>query len=165
MLVAKDFLFGLSAYVLQAALSLDRTPKNDVAALATYYADNRIPLPPEIVQQLARHLPGGDCAVTGSLSGAIGLLTGRFSLMNRNWLLDLKQALEEYGRVMSPGYSSSVAERGELRLRLSYADGDLWKKFGRRRRRELSLVDHLNSAEFLPHKSLREIVGDRWPLG
>jgi hypothetical protein len=68
MLISKQFLLGLSAYVRQAELSLHRTPKNDLEALVTYYAENRIPLPHDVLQQLDRHLPGGDLAVTGALA-------------------------------------------------------------------------------------------------
>jgi hypothetical protein len=79
MLISKEFLFGLSAYVRQAELSLHRTPQNDLEALVAYYAENRIPAPHEVLRQLDRHLPGGDLAVKGLLSGTIGLLTGRLS--------------------------------------------------------------------------------------
>ena len=164
MLLSKQFLFGLSAYVRQAALSLDRTPKNDVGALATYYAEHPIPLPQDVVQQLDRLLPGGDLAVKGSLKAAIGLLTGQLSLVNRSRLLELRQALDECARLLRQLHSSSEADRGRLRLRLSHADVYLCRKFSSRRRDEISKVDHLNSAEFHPHRTLREIVGDRWPL-
>lgn len=164
MLISKQFLFGLSAYVRQAALSLDRTPKNDVGSLATYCAENRIPLPHEVIQQLDRLLPGGDSAVKGSLGAAIGLLRGQVSSVNRNRLLELKQALDEYGRLLRHLHSSSEADRGRLRLRLSNADVYLCRKLNSRLRSEVSKVDHLNAAEFKPHRTLREIVGNRWPL-
>src|ERR1700754_4356776 len=117
LLISKQFLFGLDAYVLQAALSLDRTPKDDVGALARYYAENRIPLPQEVIQQLDRLLPGGDSAITVSLSAALGLLTGQLSLVKRSLLLELREALDEYGRLLRHLHGSSEADRGRLRLR------------------------------------------------
>lgn len=164
MLLSKQFLFGLNAYVRQAALSLDRTPKNDVGALATYYAEHRIPLPQDVVQQLDRLLPGGDLAVKGSIGAAIELLTGQLSLVNRIRLLELRLSLDEYGCLLRQLDNSSEVDRGRLRLRLSYADAYLCTKFSSRRRDEISKVDHLNSAEFLPHRTLPEIVGNHWPL-
>jgi hypothetical protein len=164
MLMSKQFLFGLNAYVRQAALSLHRTPNNDLEALGAFYADNRIPLPHEVVQQLDRFLPGGDSEVKGSLNAAIGLLTGQLSVLNRTRLLELRQALDEYGRLLRNLHNSSEEERGRLRLRLSYADAYLWRKLSSRLEDEVSKVDHLNAAEFHPHRTLREIVGDRWPL-
>jgi hypothetical protein len=110
MLMSKEFVFGLSAYMRQAGLSLDRTPKNDLEALVTYYAENRIPLPHAVIQQLDRLLPGGDWAVKGHLSAAIGLLTGRLSMVSRSRLLELRQALEEYGRLLQREYKASEAE-------------------------------------------------------
>ena len=164
MLVPKQFLFGLSAYVRQAELSLHRTPKNDLEALVTYYAENRIPLPHEVLQQLDRHLPGGDLAVKGHIGAAIGLLTGRLSIVSRTRLLALRQELDEYGRLLRREYNASEADRGRLRLRLTALDLYLCRRFGARRKREVAKVDRLNAAERHPHRPLREIAGSRWPL-
>jgi hypothetical protein len=165
MLISKQFLFGLSAYVRQAELSLHRTPKNDLGALVTYYAENRIPLPHDVLQQLDRHLPGGDLAVEGGLRAAVGLLTGRLSLVSRSHLLALRQELDEYGRLLRHEYNASEADRGRLRLRLTELDLYLCRRFSAwRGRREVAKVDHLNSAPFLPHRPLHEIAGERWPL-
>jgi hypothetical protein len=165
MLISKQFLLGLSAYVRQAELSLHRTPKNDLEALVTYYAENRIPLPHDVLQQLDRHLPGGDLAVTGLLRSAIGLLTGRLSVVSRSRLLALREELDEYGRLLRHEYNASEADRGRLRLRLTELDLYLCRRFSaRRRRREVDKVEHLNSAPFLPHRPLRDIAGERWPL-
>ena len=165
MLISKPFLFGLSAYVRQAELSLHRTPKNDLQALVTYYAENRIPLPHEVLQQLDRHLPGGDLAVTGLLRTTVGLLTGRLSVVSRSRLLALRQELDEYGRLLRHEFNASEADRGRLRLRLTELDLYLCRRFSARYgRREVEKVDHLNSAPFLPHRPLRDIAGERWPL-
>lgn len=164
MLVPKDFLFGLSAYVRQAELSLHRTPNNDLAALVTYYAENRIPLPHEVLQQLDRLLPGGDLAVKGHLSAAVGLLTGRLSMVSRNRLLEVRQALDEYGRLLRRENDASEADRGRLRLRMTALEIYLWRRLSAQRGREIEKVDHLNAAEFHPHRGLQEIVGSRWPL-
>ncbi len=163
MLVPKEFLFGLSAYVRQVELSLHRTPQNDLAALVDYYAENGIPLPHEVLQQLDRYLHGGDRAVKGHVGAAVALLTGRLSMVSRTRLLELRQALDEYGRLLRYEYNASDADRGRLRLRLTDLDLYLCRRFGPRRKREVEKVDHLNSAEFHPHRSLREIVGSRWP--
>lgn len=104
MLMSREFLFGLSAYVRQAELSLHRTPKNDLEALIIYYADNHIPLPHEVLRQLDRHLPGGDLAVKGPLRAAVGLLTGRLSMVNGSHLLALRKELDEYGRLLRHEY-------------------------------------------------------------
>ena len=165
MLISREFLFGLSAYVRQAELSLHRTPKNDLEALITYYAENRIPLPRELLRQLDRHLPGGDLAVKGQLRGVVGLLTGRLSIVSKSRLLALRQELDEYGRLLRHEYNASEADRGRLRLRLTEQDLYLCRRFSTwRGRREVDKVDHLNSAPFLPHRPLRDIAGERWPL-
>lgn len=165
MLISREFLFGLSAYVRQAELSLHRTPKNDLDALITFYAENRIPLPPEVLQQLDRHLPGGDLAVEGQMRGVVGLLTGRLSLVSKGRLVALRQELDEYGRLLRHECNASEADRGRLRLRLTELDLYLCRRFSPRRgRREVDKVDHLNSATFLPHRPLRDIAGERWPL-
>jgi hypothetical protein len=165
MLISKEFLFGLSVYVRQAELSLHRTPQHDLEALVAYYAENRIPLPHEVLQQLDRQLPGGDLAVKGPLSAAVGLLTGRLSIVSRSRLLELRQELDEYGRLLRHEYNASDADRGRLRLRLTELDLYLCRRFSaRRERHEIANVDHFNAAEFLPHRPLREIAGERWPL-
>ncbi len=165
MLISKEFLFGLSAYVRQAELSLHRTPQNDLEALVAYYAENRIPLPHEVLQQLDRQLSGVDLGLTGPVRAAVGLLTGRLSRVSRSRVLELRQALDEYGRLLRHEYEASDADRGRLRLRLTDLDLYLCRRFSaRRERHEIAKVDHLNSAEFLPHRSLREIAGERWPL-
>jgi hypothetical protein len=165
MLISREFLFGLSAYVRQAELSLHRTPNNNLEALITYYAENRIPLPHEVLQQLDRHLPGGDLAVKGPLRAAVGLLTGRLSMVSTSRLLALRQELDEYGHLLRHEYSASEADRGRLRLRLTELDLYLCRRFGTwRGRRAVDKVDHLNSAPFLPHRPLRDIAAERWPL-
>lgn len=93
------------------------------------------------------------------------LLTGRLSMVSKGRLLELRQALDEYGRLLRHEYNASEADRGRLRLRLTELDLYLCRRFSARRgQREVAKVDHLNSAEFHPHRSLREIVGSRWPL-
>lgn len=164
MLMSKEFLFGLSAYVRQAELSLHRTPKNNLSALITYYAENRLPSPYEVLQQLDRHLPGGDLPVTGCSGAAMGFLSGRLSMVSRRRLLELRQALDEYGSLLRNEYTASEADRGRLRLRLTDLDLYLWRRLSARRGREVAAVDHLNAAERQPHRPLREIVGAGWPL-
>ena len=72
MLISREFLFGLGAYVRQAELSLHRTPNNNLEALITYHAENRIPLPhavlklPEPARYLARTYAWVPAADTGS---------------------------------------------------------------------------------------------------
>jgi hypothetical protein len=86
-------------------------------------------------------------------------------VVSRSRLLALREELDEYGRLLRHEYNASEADRGRLRLRLTELDLYLCRRFSaRRRRREVDKVEHLNSAPFLPHRPLRDIAGERWPL-
>src|ERR1044072_7334344 len=125
MLLPRSFALGLFAYVRQAALSLHRAPENYREAMVQYYAQQSIPSPQRVLAEIDRLSRGHDREMARKFSKFVGVLFGRSVMLKADELSEIRNSLQQLGRVMNLDSLVTDADRIAVRMSLSSAESRL----------------------------------------
>ena len=153
------FIVGLCAFIRQAALSVDRAFADSFQAdLRSYYSQGIAPSVDEVLDGLRRSGRRRVLPLTALISRSRAFLSQRD--LNR-----VEAALVKLADLLEGREQFSQARRMSLRLELSNIESALYRKLSKPLEDQIRSVEHYHQANAIQLRSLREIVGESWPMG
>lgn len=170
--VSKKFVMGLASYLLQASLSIDRIPREDMAPLIEFNKLSRYSLQ-DVLARL-KQLNHGRCpenkfqeSIRWSIGEALIIRTKiclqQLICIEYPRLCLVEIALQHYEQLHADKSRWSRKQFVNVRLEIAYTGALIEPLIHPRFVREATYkVDHLNHAEHLKVKSVEEIAGQDW---
>jgi len=171
-IVKRNFVVGLVAYLHQAALSIDRLPSDDMTPLIDFNKTSRYSLQ-DVVARL-KDLNHGRCpenqfqesvrrTIIESLTIRAKILFLLLIPIEFPRLCLVEIALEHYEQLLSDKSMWNRKQFINVRLEIAYTCALIEPLIQPRSVRELTRnVSHLNQAEHSTFKSVEEIAGEKW---
>ena len=172
LIVKSNFVIGLTAYLHQTALSLDRIPFNDMTPLIEFNKTLHHSL--QDVLTRVGHLNHGRCpenqfqetvrwSFCKSLITFIRVHSHQLILIEYPRLCIVEIALSHYEQLLADKNKWSRRAFVDTRVEIAYSGALIESLIPSRFMREsICNVGHLNHAEHLTVKSVEEIAGDDW---
>ncbi|MEM8816631.1 MAG: hypothetical protein AAGE85_12470 [Pseudomonadota bacterium] len=152
------FIAGLCAFVRQAALSVDRAFADSFQAdLRSYYSNGIAPSVGAVLEGLRTSSRRRILPLTALVMRSRAFLSQKDLDRVEVALLGLASLLDGQERF-------THAQRMSLRLELSHVESMLYGKLSKTWEDEIRSVEHYHQADVVQLRSLREIVGDNWPM-